>query len=157
MRNRLYAMTTLLAALYGCDNPEPTAMAAKPCHCLPAPPQEGQSSEPDDHQARLYTHRERHDDEEHRYSYRQYQEGSTEEQSTSSSDYQSQSRSYDEGEGAEATASTAGSATVWVDGYGRSHVEASDQTQSGAVSVPPAPAERRDPWHAYDSKCDEKK
>ncbi len=54
------------------------------------------------------------------------------------------------------------SRAVWVDGYGRSHYVAAtgqEVANDGAAVQSVAAVERRrqDPWHGYDSDCDQKK
>jgi hypothetical protein len=149
MHHRLLAAAGLAAALClcGCDNPQPAATAAQPCNCQPAPSPVAQSQQPDEHLARRF------------HASHSYSAGEVQEQQSYS--YQSGSRSYEESEERATEQSASSQASSWVDGYGRSHyvVAANDQAQSGAptVSVPPDTKERRDPWRAYDSKCDEKK
>ena len=81
--------------------------------------------------------------------------------------YSSESESYSpysQSSSPSETQSESASRAVWVDGYGRSHYVAAtsqeeDTARAGAAVPPVAVLERRrlDPWHGYDSDCDQKK
>lgn len=132
-----------VAGLSGCDElglGQKTAQAPAPpppCHCVAAPA-------PVEHLARLAPavahHRHHHHYAGSSHSYSQSWAEGYEEQSPS---YESQSRAYDEDE------EHAAHDDVWVDGYGREHA------YSHVTRVADA-HERRDPWHAYKSKCGDK-
>jgi hypothetical protein len=74
--------------------------------------------------------------------------------------YSSHSQSWSPAE----TQSESASRAIWVDGYGRSHYVAAASQEQGAAdggaamqSVAAVDRSRQDPWHGYDSDCDEKK
>jgi hypothetical protein len=143
MRSGLIVALGIAALVSGCDElglgrHTAQAPAPPPCHCVaaPAPIQQVASTPPP---AAHHPHRH------HAHAYaqswaRQYQE-------PQSPSYSSESRSYYEGE--ESAASHESEA--WVDGYGRSHYGEAHVTRVAADTH-----ERRDPWHAYKSKCREK-
>ena len=132
----------VLIALSGCDQlgvgQRTAQVPAAPCHCAPA-----------EHMVRLTPpaperHHHHHGASSHSYS--QGWAGRYEEEESSS--YTSESRSYTEGDEGSASA---GHRDTWVDGYGREHYAGAHVTRVAADDH-----DRRDPYHAYKSKCGDK-
>jgi len=142
MRLSLVAAVGIVGLLSGCDQlglgQRAAEAPAPPCHCVAA-------AAPAEQMTRLAPpaahrrHRHHYAASSHSYSH----DWTGEEQESSS--YTSESRSYEEGGAGEEHRD------VWVDGYGREHDADAHVTRVAAED-----RNRRDPWHAYKSKCGEK-
>ncbi len=149
------ASVLLCVGLFGCDR-QPQAPVAAPvvavapaCNCAPpAPP-----PAPVAQAAHRSRHRHHAWSEHESSSYSSYSEGSESYSASNEAAEYSQSSS----ESATQSDATNAQAAAWVDGYGRSHYAAGEQTDENPARLGREERRmRRDVWRGWNSHCDER-